>query len=637
MKKGICAALCLCFLFLCIPCAFASEADVVIDAGWSVLLPVSPTAYERFAAEKLRDVLSEAFGTAVPCTSEASAPYIAVGSASQADVSDLSDNGYRIQVIGGSVHIGGTGQRGLQSGAYRFLEEFCERKVYTAQLVSMPETESVRVPADTDIRYEPYFEYTETDWRSESEDIAEYSMANGLYGGIYRTLRADMGGTIRYLGFAHTMRTLCETEKYQDTHPEYLALHDGVRTTAQPCLTNPDVLAIATGNVLKLLAEKHDPTVSLQIVSVSQNDNYDYCQCDDCKAFEDAHGGVPSATILQFVNRIADKVKAAGYDNVAIDTFAYQYSRKAPSGIVPRDNVIVRLCTIECCFSHPLDDPSCARNALFMQDLRDWSAICERLYIWDYTTNYANTCLVFPDFGVIQRNIQIFHEHNVKGVYEEGNFYLPSCDAEFGDLRMYMIAKCLQDPYCALDKEVDGFLAAYYGGGWTHIRKAIDLYTSHAGNKDGHLGIYVNAKNSLRLTNRDVGVLDVCWENALREAGTLQQKERVVRSELSWRFWKASVRKGEFSRLNPRRFCENAQLFADLQAFGVTTISEGGQDDYLDCACIRYAPADEWNGYEADSAKTQRTLFFGAIAEKLIPLLTVYGLVYRILQRIYRG
>ena len=489
------------------------------------------------------------------------------------------------------------------------------------------------MPADTDLVYAPYFEYTETDWRT--QNITEYSMANGLFGGIYRSLPAEMGGTVRYLAFAHTMGALCETEKYEQSHPEYLALHDGKRTTAQPCLSQPDVLKITTQNVLSLLQRNHDPNASLQIVSVSQNDNYDYCECADCKAFMDAHGGAPSAVILNFVNQIADAVKAAGYDNVAVDTFAYQYSRQAPVGIVPRDNVIVRLCTIECCFCHTLDDPSCAENKAMMQDLRDWSAICKRLYIWDYTTNYANTCLVFPDFGVIQRNIQIFHEHNVKGVYEEGNYYLPRCDAEFGDLRMYMIAKCLQNPYCDLDAETDGFLAAYYGSGWQHIRRAIDIYTENAGNRSGHLFIYCRANGTMRLTAREVGTVDTCWTKALSAADTPEQQSRVARSELSWRFWKASVNKGEFSILNPDRFEEKEKLFLDLQAFGVTTLSEGGDGDYLDCACVRYAPADAWNGYEADSASVQRRVKFGGWLETIYPYLTLNGLLYRLARKMY--
>ena len=90
MKRIICIGLCVCFMMLSMPDAFAAETDLTVDGTWSVRIPASPTSYERFAAEKLRSVLSEAFGVTVAISANASEPYIAVGSASEADVSDVA-------------------------------------------------------------------------------------------------------------------------------------------------------------------------------------------------------------------------------------------------------------------------------------------------------------------------------------------------------------------------------------------------------------------------------------------------------------------------------------------------------------------------------------------------------------------
>ena len=55
--------------------------------------------------------------------------------------------------------------------------------------------------------------------------------------------------------------------------------------------------------------------------------------------------------------------------------------------------MIVRLCSIECCFGHPLE--SCSLSGTeggqgsFTADLEGWSAISNRLHIWDYTANFA--------------------------------------------------------------------------------------------------------------------------------------------------------------------------------------------------------------------------------------------------------
>ncbi len=639
MKKLLSLTLASCLMCASLPVAGAAADALTVDATWKVLVPEAPTVYETFAAEKLVDCLAEVFGTAPETVTAPEEPYIALGSAALTDVSAVAGNGYRIQTIDGNIHVNGTGVRGLQTAVYRFLEEFCGRRVYTEEITLLPKADAISVPADTDIVYEPFFEYADADGLSPCD--VEYSMANGLTGGTYRQLPEEMGGTVNYLGgFCHTMGGLCETGDYAETHPEYLALHDGKRTTDQPCLTEPEVLRIATKNVLKLLEEGHDPAASVQIVSVTQNDNYNYCECERCRAFEEAHGGVQSATMLYFVNQIADAVKEAGYDNVAIDTFAYQYTRKAPTGIAPRDNVIVRLCTIECCFCHPLDDGTCQRNAELMKDLRDWSAICNRIYVWDYVNNYANTCIVFPDFGVLQRNIQVFYENGVRGVYEEGNYYIRNCDTEFGELRAYMIAKCLQDPYREMENEIDGFLSAYYGPAGETVKTILEMYLSHDPDSfGGHLGIGESPAASFYFTDREVSEMDAYWAAAKEAAaGSEEYLARVERSELSWRFWKGSEGKAEFSVLNPKRFYEKQKLFEDLQAFGVKQLSEGSYEDYLDCICVRYVPVNEWNMYEADESAARARAFFGKIYEKcLVPVLSAFGLFYKISQAVNRN
>ena len=329
------------------------------------------------------------------------------------------------------------------------------------------------------------------------------------------------------------------------------------------------------------------------------------------------------------MNQVADAVKAAGYDNVAIDTFAYTYSQAAPENIVPRDNVIVRLCSIFCCFSHPFD-AKC--NKEFMQDLSDWSKICNRLYVWDYATNYSHTVAVFPNFNVIQKNMQILYEHNVRGVYVEGNYYVDKCDTEFSELRAYMISKCLQDPYCDLDKEVDGFLQAYYGPGGEAVGKILDIYSAHAGSFDGTLSIYYGSWASMRpMPAVTVALADALWERAKKDAEG-KCLANLERSELSWRWWKASAAMGEFSYLSPCRGDEKEKLFEDLKNAGVTMLHEGRIEDYatFDRDLIRYAMPDEWSIDDRNADHVQKRIQIEKLIEK-IPLFAPIGYIFNLI------
>jgi len=631
VKKIISVLLAICFIFATVQCSFVVEAkgdnEIKVDSTWSVLVPESYNQQEGYAIEVLSQKLTEVLGVSIPVVKNAEDKFIAVDMLG----ADVADNGYTIKADGGNIYIDGTGVRGTLYGVNRFLEDFCGYKVYTSKLTVLPKSEKIAVPDDTNIVYEPYFEYTETDWRSPRD--WNYSVANGLTGGTYRRLPAKMGGTVNYLGgLCHTFTsTFCNADKYFEAHPEYFAYRNGERTKDQLCLTNPDTLAIVKQEVLDLLAVQHDPNASLQIVSLTQADNQHYCECENCKAFEKAHGGVQSATMLNFVNQVADVVKEAGYNNVAIDTFAYQYTRKAPTGIAPRDNMIVRLCTIECCFGHTLDDPKCKENVNLMKDLEDWSKICNRIYVWDYTTNYAHTCCLFPDFNVIQKNVQIFYEHNVKGVYEEGAYYLDSCDTEFGELRAYMLSKCMQNPYCDIDKEVEGFCKAYYGPGGDNICEILKIVSENAGDRNGHLKIYQDSDKNITLKGYEIAQINKLWNAAKDAAETDTQLENINRSELSWRFWKASDNRSEFSLLNPNRFDEKQKLYDDVVASGVKIMSEGQTyGDFLDCGAVRYVDVNKWHFYEVDEFGTSEINSLGKILEVITKVFTAFGGFYSI-------
>ena len=531
------------------------------ETGGYIILSESEDERLIAAGDTLARYLGEITGKSFPVS--ASAEEGLVFRLSYSD--DVPDNGYVIETKENEVLITGSGTRGVIHGVYAFLEKYCDCDWYTSTLYSIPENENLTIPAGEKTEYRPFFEYTDTDWVS-PRDI-EYSLANGLNGSPYRTIPSELGGTVTYISnFAHTLTTeFCASATYFEEYPEFFALHNGLRTPDQLCLTNEKTFEVVLGEVMMLLEQRHDPDESLQIISLTQHDNKNMCQCSDCKALDDANGG-HSGTMISFVNRIAREVKAAGYDNVAIDTFAYQYTRQAPAEVVPEDNVIVRLCTIECCFAHALDDSSCTENVALMQDLSDWSKICNRIYVWDYTTNYSNTLGIFPDFGVLQKNLQIFYENNVVGVYEEGNYYMSQCDGEFGELRAYLLSKLLQNPYLDYDKTMNEFLAAFYGAGWESIRQFIDMTIEKPIEDGEHLMIYSAMSDTLGFTDEDVEKADALWEAAKAAAETDIHRNNLARSEICWRLWKA---------YNGYNKDGNAQLVEDIRALGITMTHEG--------------------------------------------------------------
>jgi hypothetical protein len=278
--------------------------------------------------------------------------------------------------------------------------------------------------------------------------------------------RKQPGGVESYWG-VHTFYPLMPPEEFFGNHPEYYSLIDGKRTYdhAQLCLSNPDVLGIITGRIRKIMVENPD----YLIYDVSQNDWYNPCQCEKCQAIVSREGS-ESGLMIWFVNQVAEAVEKEFPDKF-IGTLAYQYTRTPPSHIHPRNNVVVRLCSIECCFAH--DFKSCPENISFLKDLENWSALAPHLYIWDYVVNFSHYILPYPNFRVLQPNIRTFRDNNSIGIMEQASYQ--SRGGEFSELRAYLIARLLWNPDCNTEDVIDDFMSGYYGRAGKHIAGYFNL------------------------------------------------------------------------------------------------------------------------------------------------------------------
>ncbi len=559
---------------------------MTIDSNYVIVKGTDASASENNAAKVLKKYLRQISGIDFNIVSDTEAPAkkeIIIGKTNREgkkymiDRAALGDDGIRFLTVGDSLVIAGGEKRGTLYAVYEFLYKYFDCRWYTKDVIIVPEKEDLSIPKDIDYSYTPAFEYRETDWISPHD--AEYSVANHINGNSYRSLSDENGGTFGYAGgLCHTMASLVPSS-YFDENPEMFAL--GVktkeRTTDQPCLTNPKTLEVAKESVRNLL--RQNPKA---IVSITQNDNQNYCVCENCKAV-DKEEGSQSGTMIRFVNAIAGDL-GKEFPDAVFDTFAYQYTRKAPLKVKPLPNVIVRICSIECCFAHPLSDNSCRENADFQKDILDWQKICSRIYVWDYTTNYANYNGPFPDFGVLDKNMKFYVENNVKGMYAEGNYQASESNGEFAELRSYLLARLMWDPDMEnYDDEMLGFCCAYYGEAGPYIKQYIDMTTENTGTRyffvKTHMTIYRDMRNKsvLNLNLIERYQMNALWEKAKGCNLTEEQLNRVMLSEISWRYWKSNNRVCEFTILQgtAKRAEQNRLLYNDMKKLGITRICEG--------------------------------------------------------------
>lgn len=551
----------------------SSQAMLIAAAGQSqycIVVSAAASGCERHAAEELQEFLRQISGARlVVVTDETplaekeiilgdSAHLQALGA--DIDLQSLGNEGFVIKTVGSRLVIAGGKPRGTMYGVYTFLEEYLGCRWFSSKVSRIPKQEKIEIGA-IDERQVPALEYREP-YYSDALD-ADWAARNKM-NSSFAHLDEARGGKVVYSHFVHTFYQLVPPEKYFAEHPEYFSLIDGKRTTekSQLCLTNPEVVRIATEQVREWI--KQNPAAN--IFSVSQNDTSGgWCECDRCRELDEKEGS-HSATMLQFVNQIAAAIEKE-YPDKAIDTLAYQYSRNAPKTIRPRANVIVRLCSIECCFSHPLQ--SCQENRSFSDDIEAWSRASDRLYVWDYVTNFAHYVMPFPNLDVLQPNIKFFVQHGVKGIFEEGN-YAPGGGGEMAELRAYLLAKLLWNPDCDVAKARLEFLEAYYGPAAAPIGEYLDLLHNKVQRENIHLRIYdppTSAYLSPDLIQRADALFDQA-ESLVTDAEVLL-RVKVARLPIQY------VKVATLSPDAPGRQHMIGDFFAFVRQAGITQIREG--------------------------------------------------------------
>lgn len=452
---------------------------LLADQGQSdYVIVVSPeaTESEQHAAREFSRLLTLSSGVTLPVvldTESSRRHEIRIGASSRTDMDTtlLAEDGFTIRTEGARLAIVGGSDKGTLYGVYSFFDQYLGYRCLSSKVFDYPKLEQVKIEQIDDTQV-PVNRFRDTHYRDAFDPF--YSDWHKI---DHSTLDGVTDGEWGYM--VHTFELLVPPASYFKTHPEYYALMDGKRNASQLCLSNPEVYDVLVKNLEEAMAQFSKATYW----SVSQNDNYGYCRCEQC-AEMDASEGSSSGSVLAFVNRVAER-----FPDKIISTLAYQYSRKPPRTIVPRENVQIMLCNIESERQMPI---ATNPNDNFGEDLRAWGKLTRDILIWDYVVQFRNLVSPFPNLRVLQPNIQFFVENGTNGHFQQGNREI---GGEFNELRQYLIARLLWNPNCDINTEMDDFLRHYYREAAPYIRQYIDLSHDELEASGEKLDIFMNPED----------------------------------------------------------------------------------------------------------------------------------------------
>ncbi len=434
-----------------------------------IILPQNATAPEKTAAEELAKYIPLLSETPEPADIVTDAkllhPAIHIGKSPAALTAlglsswdELKPDEVCYAVTqDGDLWLAGEGTRGTIYSIYELLEQEYGVRFLTAKTDYIPKSASFALPpVGTQRRYAPQLITRGTGYFQLPLGGPEYMTKcrnNFLFG-----IPEEWGKHDNIIGFCHTFDQMLPEKPYFQEHPEWFSLRKGVReggSKKQLCLTNQEMRQELIKKALERLRKDGGKS---HYISISQNDNVDYCECDECNKFVQEHGN-QTDLLMDCVNAVADAVKDE-FPNVYVETLAYQYTRQPPKTILPRDNVAVQYCTIEAKYLYPIESQQ--NNDLY-EEILAWRSIAKKMLIWNYVTFFGGFHHPHPNWHNIEPDLRFFLDSNAICVFEQGPHNNGAYIADLDELRTYIIRNLLWNPELSEDALRREFCELYYG------------------------------------------------------------------------------------------------------------------------------------------------------------------------------
>ena len=408
------------------------------------------------------------------------------------DCEKLGEEEWAIRTVGDDLILTGGRPRGTLYAVYEFLESRAGCRWVTPNTDVIPSDRDFAIPA-LDTRGQPGFSWRETTLyqrhdepkRFTKEDYARFLVRNRYNGGSFWLDEPRFGFAVGFgrPGFSHTFHTY--QKEWEDVKPEFFAMTaEGVRAPRPTsalghdfCLTNAELRQRVAQQLLEYIAE--DRTEAAQtgtppprLYALSQNDTSSkYCRCPECSAIAEREGSYAGVN-LAFVNDIADRV-AEEFPDIVLLTEAYQFTKRAPKTLRPRENVIVRLALLDREYRadeiadvlRPVDAPT---NRTARKVTEGWAAAVpgRQLFVWDYCQFRAPFRYPYDGTTKILRNLEFWHRLGIKQAFIEQS----GMDLSFRPMRDWLFFRKSVHPELENELLIGEFLDAYFGPAAEPIR-----------------------------------------------------------------------------------------------------------------------------------------------------------------------
>lgn len=277
------------------------------------------------------------------------------------------------------------------------------------------------------------------------------------------------GNGRHWVTWAHTFFELMPKEKYWFAHRDFYSTGG-----QQLCITNDEMIAELTKNVIaRLTLEKFEKS-DLLYVMLGHEDGGAFCTCEKCLAAKTKYGGHGGA-MIRFANRVADEVNAFVDKNyptktVKVITFAYGPTVDAPviqnedgtftpidDSVIAHKNVGVMLAPLGSDWAHSLTSQE--YNPQTRKSILGWQSLRPELFVWTYDSVFDDSFIYIDNWKYLAESYRTFKECGATYVFDEG--HEDRC-FPFMNMRNYVRAKLMWDTNADVDTLIRRFMRGFY-------------------------------------------------------------------------------------------------------------------------------------------------------------------------------
>lgn len=419
----------------------------------------------------------------------------------------LGDDSYNCFVDGNMIRIQGGNERGLFYGIVSFFEELGFRWYAPGKFGTViPEKKKIELSDNWNIKGSPsikwrgisicgggftkegrhifHFDYETALWMIRNK-MNFKPIHNEEYKKFYPILKELL---LEPLSFGHSYSFWLPPSEFEK-YPEFFPLIAGKRQPeGQRCLSNPSFQNLIIERVIDF-AEKYP---DLKIISLSPNDGYKFCLCENCLSMDTEEDRIKGETNRRnhlFAYKIAEKFKEK-YPDRFLSTLSYCNYLNPGDDIPYQKNLVISMCITKA-QNYFVDDPKSPSNKIFLERFKKWKKKVGGIFCSFYHLSYGGT---FP--RPYEKQTIYMHrflaKENVMGIKTEvlpGHFDLWKSAIFF----MYIYARSLYDVSINEEELLMDFCRNFYGKVWKECMKIYKKNSSVINNYKKEI-YYIEAK-----------------------------------------------------------------------------------------------------------------------------------------------